>query len=186
MLDIKEAIELISNKEIREMTKLFLGKYSTKMNQVPASLSNKHHLGETNYEHVKRALYFTLELCKEFGVPKIDEDILISATILHDIACIEFASKERNPEEYQKLFVTGYNRSKEAYVYHPTLSHFLIGRYIVNNRLISEPLIRVANLVLTHMSHWLNEYNPEPETLLEFILCTADYFSSRKEIVISE
>jgi len=184
MLDLEEALNLISNSHIKEMTAYFLGKYEQGIKDLPASLSQQHHLGETHEGHLKRVVYFALDLAREFDLVQNERDLLISASILHDIGYFEFVSRKRVNDEHQRLFPTGFNRSREVYRYHPTIAQFLIGKYIIDHRKIIPELFQVAKLIASHMSHWLKNYNPEPQSLLEYLLCTADYFASRKEIKI--
>jgi len=184
LIRLDEALSLIVNEDVYEMTRFFLVKYINKIKDLPASLTHRHHLGETHEEHLKRTVYFSLELAREFNLTQNEKDIVISASILHDIGYFEFVSKKRCNDEYQKLYSTGFNRSREAYLYHPVLGQFWIGKYIVEKRKLLPELFQIAKLVASHMSHWLKECNPEPQSLLEYIVCTADYFASRKEIEI--
>ena len=181
-MEIKKALEKIWNHEIKEMTSKIYEDNKEAFDKVPASLSKKYHSGETIQTHVEFALEWLFLIMNEFSLSAIEKDYLISATILHDVSSVINASTEPNPEEFQKLYPTGYFRSQEAYVYHPTLSAFVIGKYIIDTKKNIPELIKVAKLIESHMSHWLKGYNPEPIDLLEFILCTSDYLSTRKDL----
>ena len=181
-MEIDKAIPKIWNTDIREMVKEIYNEYKDRAKELPTSLSNKYHLGETLQEHIEFSLDWLFFLMEEFRLSAIQKDYLIAGIILHDISNALNNTKEPNPEEYQKKYDTGYFRSKEAYTYHPTLSAFIIGKYIVDKKKNIPELINVAQLVQTHMSHWLGGYNPEPSDLIEYILCTVDFLASRKEL----
>jgi len=184
-MKIKDAINKIRNKDIWKMTIELFEEYEPIMKKQPTSLSGDYHKkGEVQLNHIEDALDYAILLAENFKIEGIDLDILISATILHDISNCEFVRKTRTKRHFQKLYPTGYNRSSEAYCYHPTLGSFIIGRYIVGKGDLISALFMVARLVSSHMSHWLEEYNRKPDSLLEYILCTADYLSSRRNVKI--
>jgi len=91
---IEKAIKRIRNEEIRAMTQFFYEKYKNKIEELPASISGKYHLGENHRVHIERVLFFVNHLIKEFNIKGNDKDILISASILHDMSKYEFISKE--------------------------------------------------------------------------------------------
>ena len=82
------------------------------------------------------------------------------------------------------LYATGYNRSKEAYKYHPVLSEAIILNFMLNstNR-VNENIIKVAMIVSTHMEHWIPEC-PQPNTFLQKLLALADCLASKSSITI--
>lgn len=53
--------------------------------ELPASISGKHHIGETLREHLEIAVNVMKHLCDEFNIHGSDRDMLLAATWLHDI-----------------------------------------------------------------------------------------------------
>ena len=179
--NVEELVQKIVNKDLRQMVTSIVQQYWQILVDLPASISLEYHNGETCLGHIEQVIRVCESLCLEFNVLNDDKDVVLSAAILHDISQCLYTSKDRVPEQFQKLYVSGYNRSDEAYLYHPTLSAFIVGKYIIDNKRINPLFFQVAKLVQSHMSHWLQQYNTKPESLLEFILCTADYIVTRKD-----
>lgn len=157
-----------------------LDQYGEVMPTLQASISEQHHNGETDLDHVEQVVKACESLCLEFNVQYDDKDVIVAAAILHDISKCLFTTKERIPEQFQRLYPTGVNRSKEAWLYHPTLSAFIIGKYIIDTKELNPLLFDVAKTVQSHMSHWLQKWNTKPESLAQYILCMADYTVTRK------
>lgn len=181
-MKISEAITYISCSPIKGLLINVLEKYGRNLDQ-PASLSGKYHIGETLNLHIEKTLDFIFLLCEEFGIIDKDREILIASAILHDIGNCEFISKTRNEKAFEKLYPNGYNRARETYLYHPTLGSFIIGKYILECKELEPELFEISRLVESHMSHWLVDYNRFPESLFEYILCTADFLASRRDII---
>lgn len=180
-MKIHEALSKIKDEEIYSMTFHLLNKYGYKMKEIPSSASSKYHHGESSESHIEEVLDYIFELAREFNIIGNHLDILISSAILHDISNCIFVTKEYQENQFQRKYNSGYWRSSEGYLYHPTLGSFIIGKYIIEHKNPSWKLIKIAQLIASHMSHWLKQHNPEPKELLEYILCTADYLASRKK-----
>lgn len=184
-MKIEDALKDIYNKEVYTMTSYILGEYTDKMKSIPSSISREYHHGESQEKHIEEVLDILYELMREFNIQGDERDILISASILHDISNCIFISEEHNDKEFQKLYVGKLWRSNEAYFYHPLLSSFIVGKYILETKNPDWRLFKIARIISTHMSHWLNKYCPEPDDLLGYILCVADYIASRKKVIFN-
>jgi len=179
-------IDCIRDKELRKVTSDILYSYKTKIEKLPGSLSGHHHIGETHMEHLRRTFFFAKEIVREFNLKQDESDVLLASALLHDIGLYEFTTNRRNKDEFQKLYVTGWNRSQEVYKFHPTLGMFLIGRKMLDMGIINGSIIRTALTVSTHMNHWLSEYNFVPQDKIGEYLALADYLASRKGIKLDE
>lgn len=178
---IEDGLKKIYSKDIKDMTVSILESYKSQMKDMPSSLSgNWHEKGETAEIHIEKTLDMLFVVMEEFSLKSVEIDILISAAILHDIANCIFISKDRDSNQAQKLYPTGFNRSPEAYRYHPILGSFVVGKYIIDNKLIVPELFVVSQLIASHMGKWLEDYNYPAVTRLQDILCMADYLASRK------
>jgi response regulator RpfG family c-di-GMP phosphodiesterase len=173
----------ISDYEIKKMVKFFVEENLAILQEQPASLSGKFHNGETLEKHLIHTCYIADELTIEFNLSDEEYDIVMAACMLHDIGSTVVASKEKDPKQYQRLYDTGYYRSKEGYELHANIGAAMIGSYIVNNKTFSAKMFRIKKLVEIHMSHWLNK-DFYPNDLLETIICTADFIATRPNIKI--
>jgi hypothetical protein len=171
----------ISDYEIKKMVKFFMTKYYDTMKEQPASISGKFHNGETLETHLIKTCYIADELAIEFDLSDEEYDILIASCILHDIGTCVATSKERDDKQFQKLYDTGYNRSKEGYELHSQIGASMIGSYIIENKTFNAKFFKIQRMIEIHMSHWLNP-GFRPEDLLETLICTSDYIASRKNI----
>ena len=171
--------------EIRRMTEAILSKH--RLDKIPASLSRKWHLGEGLTNHLLRTVWFSEHLACECDLEPIERDMLISASLLHDVGNALIATKKRKPDAYQRFYPTGYNRSEVGYQNHPMISQFMVGEYILLNGKEDNPhLTKIAKMCASHMEHWHQDTCPMPSDLLEELLCIADYFASRKGLTIDE
>jgi len=176
---IEDMLMQIKDKELRQMTSDLIKHYEKKIKKLPASLSGQHHLGETHNLHLERTFWFAKEIIREFDLSDDEADVLLAAALLHDIGYYEFATKKRMKNQYQRLYQGKWNRSREAYFYHPVIGMFIIGKYMIEKQTINPKIVKTALIVSSHMSHWLNDYNPMPKDKLAIFLCLADYFASR-------
>jgi response regulator RpfG family c-di-GMP phosphodiesterase len=152
---------------------------------LPASISGRWHSGETIAEHLLRVVKFADGFITNLGLNQFESDILIAGCLLHDIWNSKGTSKDRNKNEYQKEYENGYNRSRESAQYHPMLGSFMIGKYMLDNNLMNTTIIKTAEIIQTHMSHWSKEWCPTPTSKLAEYLCMCDFFGSRRNITIS-
>jgi hypothetical protein len=113
-----------------------------------------------------------------------DSDVLKASIFLHDISKTYSTTIERNPNEFQKLYVEKWNRGNESEYFHGVLSEFIIGKYVLENHIIDNVLIyKTAMAVSTHMGHW-NPDCPQPSNDIQKYLALADYLASRKNVKI--
>jgi len=115
--------------------------------------------------HVRRAVYITNRLCGGWGIEGVDRDIVLAATILHDIAKV------------------GQGSGPYAdYVNHPINAI----KYLDQNILISEEIYtKIYNCIRFHMGLWTPDSIKKPikdYTLLELIVYTADYMATTKDL----
>jgi len=184
---MKELIDQIKDKQLRDLTVILIERYLKHILEMPSSLTRRYHpTGENEENHLKRTFYFAKHIIREFNLSEEESDILLAASLLHDIGYYEFIDTKRDPEQYQKLYPAGWNRSKEAYKYHPAIGMFIVGQEMLKKHIINPKIIRTALIISSHMDHWLGDYNPMPEDDLAVYLALADYFASRKDIIIKD
>ena len=185
MVELIEIAKEIKDEEVKELTIALLKKYDKKLEELPASISGKHHLGEFVKEHIIRVVWFVKRVVEEFNLSQDEKDVLLSSALLHDIGNCVVVTKERNAEEFQKLYKTGWNKSVEGSKYHPVIGMFLVGKEIIEKKLYTNPLvIKVALAISSHMSHWSHPECPLPRNDLEKFLALCDYLASKENIKI--
>ena len=180
-----EFAQYIHNYELRQMVIDLLNQYMPKLKTYPASFSGYHHFGETIEEHIIKTVAFAALHIQEFNLNQDDADVLYASAILHDIANAEFISEERDPNQNQRLHQGKYNRSSEAAHYHAVLSMFMIGKYMLEKKLLNPLIMKTALAVSAHMNHWYAEYSPEPRNNVERFLAMSDYLASKKEVKLN-
>jgi len=175
----------IKDSELRKLTVSLLNKYKDTLLILPASISGKHHLGETAQGHIMRVVWFVKRIIEEFDLSQDESDILLSSAILHDIGNCVVTTKQRISEA-QIEYKTGWYRSVDGAKYHPIFSMVMIKCEAFDLKIGENVLIvKVAFTVSSHMSHWSPEC-PQPTDDLAKYLALADYLASRKEIKIEE
>ena len=179
-------LELIKHKEIKKGTNNIVNKYK-ELYDYPPSFSGKYHTHEkTIRDHVNRCVYFAQLLLTEFSINELERDIVISACILHDIGKIYCGFKIDPTTEGQKHVVyrlsadikhhelTNWAQSKSLSEAHPILSSLIIALHpFPHSR-------RVQDLVEIHMSHWYKHTCRQPNSVLEYIMCSADYLATKE------
>jgi len=143
---------------------------------IPASISGKHHHGETQFEHIKQTVTVIQHLCDEFDVRGTNRSIVIAAGLLHDIGLVTITVKgdvDLPGWKYNKA--TGYSRQKESWFLHPLFSALIVEKYDWEIDYYDYKEI-LKKLVSSHMSHWY-KVCPQPEGKLAYILCAADYIA---------
>lgn len=118
--------------------------------------------------HVKRVVYVANRLCKGCGIVGINRDIILVASILHDIAKtpsfdrrFTYADYENHPLNAEKYF----GKMSEDY---------------------SGVLAEIRKCIRYHMGLWTPVSIKKPidkYTLREFIVYTADYMAATKDLV---
>lgn len=145
--------------------------------KLPASISGKHHVGETAKQHVETAVNVMKHLCDEFNIHGVEKEMLIAATYLHDIGIYAITVKGKIDIPGWKYYEeTDYSRCPALMQLHPLVSASLLNRY--KDKFDESMLLVLKRLVSIHMSHWY-PMCPQPETLDEYLICTADYVASR-------
>ena len=162
--------------KIENQAKKILSNYPI-IKELPCSLSGRYHIGETAQEHLERTANIMRHLCDEFGVKEHDRDMLIAAAYLHDIGLYIITKKGKVDEpgwKYHKE--TNFSRLDSLMRLHP-----LLGAAILEDCRLGRKK-DIQRLVSVHMSHWYHRFCPQPKGLYEYMICTADYFASRKNI----
>ena len=140
---------------------------------MPASLSGKYHIGETQREHLELAVNVMRHLCDEFNIKNPDRDMLIGATYLHDIGLYVITQKGKvdlpNWRYYEK---TGYSRIQSLMYIHGTIGRAVINAYDIDRKK------EIGDLISVHMSHWY-PLEPQPKCRYDDLICIADYAASR-------
>lgn len=168
-------LNLIKDKNIREWTQATLENAPEYFWVAMASSTGKYHPACTIKKgglitHVKRTVYLVNRLCGGLGVNGIDQDILISATILHDIAKTPsndprytYADFENHPINAEKYFAKDMELNKD------------LGTYEM-----------IKDCIRNHMGLWSPKSSIKPlenYSMLELMVYMADYLSATKDLV---
>jgi len=175
---LEKEINLIQDSTIKEFTKKTLSNTPDYFFVGMASSTGKYHPQCTCRKsglliHVKRAIYTVNRLCDGWGIKGIDRDIVLSATILHDIA------KVPSPKENSKITYTDYEN-------HPINAE----KYWFGEKetimLGIDNLAKITNCIRYHMGLWTPQSikkEIKDYTLLELIVYTADYIATTKDLI---
>ena len=169
----QEEIATISDPRIQDLVTDVLQKLvqaNMYFYKAPASSSKQHHPACCNVKsgllrHVKRAVGIGHHLCTAYGLPQRDRDVVTAALILHDIWKNDFQRHSSRAAAYV-METIGQNADK----YGP------IGALA---------LADIVRAIRRHMGLWtevgfrvpISEYS-----LVELVVYTADYISSRSDI----
>ena len=187
MVELLDIAENIRDSGLKEVTIGLLKRYNKKLEELPASISGKYHLGESTKDHIIRVVWFVNRIIEEFNLNQDEKDILVSSALLHDIGSCVVTTKERKPNEQQEYYQTGWYRSIEGAQFHPIIGGILVNREAFEKGQETNLLvIKVILAISSHMSHWSCPDCPLPRDDLEKFLALADYLASRKEIQITE
>ena len=142
--------------------------------EVPASISGKHHIGETARQHLEMATNVMRHLCREFNISDKDTDMLVAATWLHDLGLYIITKKGNycNDVGWKHYEKTNYSRLSACMQSHGTIGASILSGYDIPRK------VEIMRLVSVHMSHWY-PMQPQPETLYERLICIADYTASK-------
>ena len=163
--------------EIVECAKKILEDFPIRK-KLPASISGKYHIGETQEEHVEIAVNVMKHLCDEFNVHGEDRELLIAATYLHDLGLYVISTKKQTEIKEWKFYEkTGWHRSNALMKLHPLIGSTLLDKYDIPRK------AELKRLISVHMSHWYHDC-PQPQTLHEYLICVADYVASRGADII--
>lgn len=164
-------LELIAihNDVIRELTERTLKCAPSYFWTCPASGTGKYHkLDECVVSgtvlHTRRAVQVAIDLARFENLNELDTDIVISATILHDIC------------------KCGYPTGAERTV----MGHgALVAQVMRDADVLDEPFARqIASLCAFHMSRWDCPFALPERDKLSRVVALADYVASRKTIMV--
>jgi response regulator RpfG family c-di-GMP phosphodiesterase len=181
MLD--NEIAIIGNFDLREAVRKVISENEKWFRTYPCSITGKYHKKEPTMEiHIQRCCYFAKELCREFDMNKEDGDIILAATILHDIGLAKITYSGIHP---WKTFP-----GEHGWNYYPETDWSRLGDGNDHPKLGGEIIRKlempfrdeIARAVERHMDHWVP--GPRAESLLERIVAISDYLASRNEITI--
>lgn len=158
--------------KLEKTAKYILSHYPI-LEEMPASISGKFHIGETAMQHYENTAIIMRHLCDEFKINKQDRDMLIASAYLHDVG-LALITKKGEVKDPGWIYYpeTGFSRLQMYSRVHPYLSACVIEEYYIGRK---EELKR---LVSVHMSQWY-QMTPRPKGRYEDLLCIADYLASR-------
>lgn len=172
-------INLIQNEQIKSWVKTTLNNTPDYFFVAQASSTGKYHPACTIkvgglVVHVKRAVYLANHMCEGWGLFGADRDIVIAATILHDIA------KVPNPKENSSFTFADYEG-------HPLNAEKYYDKTNTSDDVDMEyNFMQIDSCIKYHMGRWTPESikkDIDQYTLHELIVYTADYLSSRKDLI---
>jgi len=169
---LEKEINLIQNKEIKDFTKKTLQNASDYFFIAMASSTGKYHPQCTCKKggliiHVKRVVYIVNRLCEGWGIFNLDRDIVLAATILHDIA--------KTPSNDPKYTYADFEN-------HPINACLCYAKEILSIELIQ----KIDNCIRYHMGRWTPasiKKEIKDYTLLELVVYTADYIAATKDLI---
>lgn len=139
----------------------------------PASLSGMFHAGDTMGEHIRKAVNIMKHLCDCFDIPDEDRDLLIAATMLHDIGKYTISSDVSIEQRGWKWFPrTRYSRLEALMKIHGPVGAAVLEDYKIDRK------EEIKGMIASHMSHW-NKDAPQPITFYQHLIAITDYLSSR-------
>jgi len=140
----------------------------------PASLSGKFHLSETIEQHLERCVNIMEYLCDAFKIEGEDRDLLIAAILLHDIGKFVITQKGTSSRFLWVNYKSGFTRVDQLMKIHPIIGSMLLTELDLPRKK------EIQRLVSVHMgNHYKNNHNPRPNNLFEYLICLADFLSSR-------
>lgn len=167
-------VALIKDPIIKEWTTRTLANAPEYFWRAMASSTGKYHPACTCkvgglVVHVKRAIYIADRLCTGYGITGVDRDIVLAATVLHDIAKVP-SPKEDPTSTYEK------------YENHPLNAE----KYFAPMDDMYGHLAYINRCIRNHMGLWtpVSARKPIKEySLMELVVYTADYLSATKDLV---
>jgi HD superfamily phosphohydrolase YqeK len=178
---LEKEINLIQDNSIKEWTKATLNNAPEYFFRAMASSTGKYHPKCACQEggliiHVQRAVYIANRLCDGYGIKGIDRDIVLSSTILHDIA------KVPSPKENPKITYADYEN-------HPLNAEKCWFGTKETVGLGVDNLAKITNCIRYHMGLWTPQSikkEIKDYTLLELIVYTSDYIATTKDLITPE
>ena len=165
-------IALIKDLKIQEFVKATLNNTPDYFFVAQASSTGKYHPPCTNkvgglLVHVKRAIYIVNRLCDGWGIANLDKDIVLAATILHDIA--------KTPHNDPKYTYADFEN-------HPINASKYFGTISLDSNII----LNITTCIANHMGLWTPasiKKSIKDYSLLELIVYTADYIATTKDLI---
>lgn len=152
----------------KEILKLF-----PQISERPASLSGRHHQGDTVLEHLEKTAKIMQLLCESLNINDEDTDMLVACAYLHDLGSYLISCKGRTDLPFYTFYKeTGWSRLDYAMKVHPVLSAAIINELDIDRK------EEIKRIVATHMAHWYKDM-PQPATLYEKLLIIADFLSTK-------
>lgn len=197
---LEKEINLIVDSDIRKWVRATLANVPNYFYVAQASSSGKYHPACTNkvgglVTHVKRAVYIAYRLCSGWGIKGIQQDIVVAATILHDIAKVPST---------KVMHLYGMVVTDKDFVNHPInaekyfapieidLPIYEIGtQKPIDVARENNPywLELITNCIRYHMGLWTPDSINKPltkYTLPELCVYTADYIATTKSLITPE
>jgi len=171
---LKEQIALMKDEKIKEFTIKTLENSPDYFYTAAASSTGKYHPECTIKEgglivHVKRAVYFAERLCSGWGIELKEKDIVISATILHDIAKTGKGTGTYEDFENHPLNAAKY--------------------FSLSEGVVMDEVVFINRCIENHMGLWTPAKIKKPikdYTLSELLVYTADYMAASKFVTTPE
>jgi len=140
---------------------------------LPASISGKYHIGESHKQHIDLSINVMSHLCGEFNIVEGERDLLLGATMLHDIGLYVITKKGKvDLVGWEYYEATGYSRITACMQSHGSIGADVLEPYEIDRKK------EIQRLISIHMSHWYKN-QPQPNNLYEYLICIADYTASR-------
>jgi len=176
----KEELGLIKDDVIRSNVERIFKAYEEQLLVQPSSLSGKYHEQDRDIiTHLKRTVWFAHELAREFKITGDDYNILIAASLMHDIGMLDITMQGVvDSPDWKYYKETDFSRKLNgSFELHPIYGSIIVGQKPFKHSR------RIQDLIEVHMSHWQADRCPLPENLLEYCICISDYFASRNIVV---
>jgi len=144
--------------------------------EIPASISGKFHIGETIRQHLERCASVMRHLCDGLNIRGEDRDMMIACAYLHDLGKLPITVKGRRTTSGWRAHKSGWSRIDEFMKVHGILSAMVLDNYKIPRR------EQIKSIIATHMGWWYsNPYNPKPQNLFEYLMVEADYLATRPQ-----
>lgn len=162
--NLQSELNLIKNQTIRAFVGMCIDTIPQYWER-PSAYHEGHHpkdeLGKWgNLKHIKRVVKIALMLSEIENLPTYQQDLLIAASLIHDIG---------------KYGIDG--NSDKIQTNHPILVRQMVKNYGLDDNTKND----ILTIVESHMGRW---YSPRPDTLLQWMCHYADYIASRSSMNI--
>lgn len=180
--DFREELNLIKTQPIKDWTEDTLKNTPEYFWIAKASSTGKYHPECTCKEgglvtHVKRAIFFANRICEGWGIFDISRDIVLSATLLHDIAKVPNSKIAMN---------YGMKVTYEDYENHPiNAKKYFSKKPIFEQDETNFTLNTIYDCIRYHMGRWTPESIKKDiadYSLVELAVYTADYIATTKTV----